>query len=56
MRRIVFNNYLDAGVCALFIILVLAMAFFTIKTCLRALRARDPSVHEKPVSVMRGAA
>ncbi len=56
MRRIVFNNYLDAGVCALFIILVLAMAFFTIKSCLLALKNQEPTVSETSSGSVRGVA
>jgi carbon starvation protein len=56
MRHIVFNNYLDASVCALFLILVVAISFFTFKASLRALRTREPSVIEAALGVSRGAA
>jgi len=48
MQRVVFNNYLDAIVCAVFVALVLAMCYFAIKICLRALRVAEPTAIETP--------
>jgi len=48
MQRVVFNNYLDATVCSLFVLLVLAMCLFAIKICLQALRQAQPTAIELP--------
>jgi carbon starvation protein CstA len=48
MRRVAFNNYLDAVVCAVFVLLVLAMCFYAAKICLQALRQAKPTAHEIP--------
>jgi carbon starvation protein len=53
MQRVAFNNYLDAAVCALFVLLVVAIAIFTIKACLQALRQAQPTAHE--IGVAQGA-
>ncbi len=38
MERIVFNDHVDAALCVLFLSVVLAMIFFTVRTCMAALR------------------
>ena len=48
MQRVAFNNYLDAVVCAFFVLLVLAMCFFAIRICLQALKQAHPTTHEIP--------
>jgi carbon starvation protein len=48
MQRVAFNNYLDAGVCAVFVVLVVAMCFYAAKISLQALRQAQPSAHEIP--------
>ena len=48
MQRVAFNNYLDAAVCAFFVILVLAMCFYAAKISMQALRQARPTVHEIP--------
>jgi len=48
MRRVAFNNYLDAVVCGFFVVLVLAMCVFAVKICLQALRQAQPTVNETP--------
>jgi carbon starvation protein len=48
MQRVAFNNYLDAAVCGIFVLLVLAMCAFAIAMCWRALRQAQPTVHETP--------
>jgi carbon starvation protein CstA len=48
MQRVAFNNYLDAAVCAFFVLLVLAMCLFAIKICLQALKQANPTTHEIP--------
>ncbi|HWJ07277.1 MAG TPA: carbon starvation CstA family protein [Steroidobacteraceae bacterium] len=48
MQRVAFNNYLDAAVCALFTLLVLAMCVFTLRACLQALRTPHVTAVEIP--------
>jgi carbon starvation protein len=48
MQRVAFNNYLDAVVCGVFVVLVLAMCWYTIQSCTRALRQAQPTAHEIP--------
>jgi carbon starvation protein CstA len=48
MQRVAFNNYLDAAVCGVFVLLVLAMCFYAAKISLQALRQAQPTVHEIP--------
>jgi carbon starvation protein CstA len=49
MRRVAFNNYLDAAVCGVFVVLVCAMCVFAIKVCLGALRQVKPTAIETPL-------
>lgn len=46
MSRVVFNNYLDAGLCALFVLVVLATVFFGIRAALSARRTNMPTAKE----------
>ncbi|MBF6022732.1 carbon starvation CstA family protein [Lysobacter niastensis] len=46
MQRIVFNNYIDAGLAALFIAVVLATVFFGLKAALAARNSRSPTAQE----------
>jgi len=48
MQRVAFNNYLDAAVCAFFVVLVVAMCIYALKICLQALRQANPTAHEIP--------
>ena len=48
MQRVAFNNYLDAAVCAFFVLLVVAMCAFAAKICLQALRQAYPTAQEIP--------
>ncbi|NLR70307.1 carbon starvation protein A [Novosphingobium sp. ERN07] len=48
MQAIVFNDRIDAGLCAVFLAVVLSLLFFTIRTCLAALHDPAPSVNESP--------
>jgi len=51
MQRVAFNNYLDAVVCSVFVLLVVAMCVFAVKICLQALKAAQPTAHEIPALV-----
>jgi carbon starvation protein len=57
MQRVAFNNYLDAAVCAFFVLLVVAMCAFAAKICLQALRQAYPTAQEipPPAAVAAGA-
>jgi carbon starvation protein len=46
MQRIIFNDRIDAALCALFLAVVLSLLIFTIRTCLAARRAPTPTAHE----------
>src|SRR5262249_45509283 len=48
MQRVAFNNYVDAVVCGLFVLLVLAMAYFALRISLQALKQSQPTAHEIP--------
>jgi len=49
MQRVAFNNYLDAVVCGVFVVLVCAMCVFAFKICLSALRQVKPTAIETPL-------
>ncbi|WP_440979172.1 carbon starvation CstA family protein [Sphingomonas pseudosanguinis] len=48
MGRIVFNDRIDAGLCAIFLGVVLAILVYAVRTCLIARRIHRPSVTEIP--------
>jgi carbon starvation protein len=48
MEAIVFNDRVDAGLCVLFLFVVISLLGFTVRTCLAALRDDRPSVTESP--------
>jgi carbon starvation protein len=50
MQRIVFNDRIDAGLCAIFLAVVFSILFYGIRTCLAARRIDRPSVTEIPPS------
>jgi len=50
MQRVAFNNYVDAVVCGFFVLLVVAMCFFALRTCLKALHVAKPTAREIPSS------
>ena len=56
MQRVAFNNYLDAVVCGIFVLLVLAMCVYAVKICMQALRQTHPTAVELPVVRVGGAA
>jgi carbon starvation protein len=49
MEAIVFNDRIDAGLCAFFLVVVLSLLVFSVRTCLAALRNPEPSVSETPL-------
>lgn len=56
MRRIVFNDRIDAGLCAIFLAVVFSIVFYGIRTCLQARRISRPSVTEIPPTLARAEA
>lgn len=46
MQQVIFNQYLDAALCGLFVLVVLAIALFGIRACLKAYAANKPTAHE----------
>ncbi|MEP7043230.1 MAG: carbon starvation CstA family protein [Dokdonella sp.] len=56
MQRIVFNNYLDAALTALFMLLVVAAVVFGVRAVLAARRLSRPSVNEEPYVAIGAAA
>jgi carbon starvation protein len=55
MRRVVFNNQLDAALCALFMAVVLLMLFFGVRAGLSARRSSAPTARETPRMVFDAA-
>lgn len=52
MQQIIMNNYIDAAMAAVFIAVVLSVAFFAVKRCLEALRSEKRLDHEFPYQAM----
>jgi len=46
MQRVVFNNYLDAALCALFMLVLISAALFGLRAALQARRHREPTSRE----------
>jgi carbon starvation protein len=46
MRQVLFNDYVNATLCALFIAVVLAMVFYGARAILAARRSEDPTTRE----------
>lgn len=52
MEAIIFNDRIDAALCGLFLAVVLSLLYFTIRTCIAALREDRPSVSESPAHMV----
>ena len=48
MRQVLFNDYVDAALCGLFMLVVVSIAVFGVRAVLAARRAERPTVHETP--------
>ena len=48
MSQIIFNDYVDAGLAMLFVLVVVSMVIYGIQACRDALRADRPTTHEAP--------
>lgn len=55
MQRVIFNDYVNAGLTALFILVVLSILLFSIRACLQALRHDRPTARETPFQALPGA-
>lgn len=52
MSRIVFNDRLDAALCVLFMLVVLSILYYSIRSIIAARAANRPTVHETPFEPM----
>ena len=52
MQQIIFNDYLDAGLAAFFVVVVVSVLFFGIRTILKARADSRPSTKETPFQAM----
>ena len=53
MQRIIFNDWVDAALCALFLAVVLSLLFFTVRTCIVAFRSDAATTREiRPDTVL----
>ncbi|MBB5369337.1 MULTISPECIES: carbon starvation CstA family protein [unclassified Janthinobacterium] len=52
MQQIIFNDYLDAGLAAFFVIVVVSVLVFGIRTILKARADNQPSTQESPFQAM----
>jgi carbon starvation protein len=52
MRQILFNDYVDAGLVAIFLAVVLSLLVFTIRTCIAARRFAAPTAREIPAQLV----
>ncbi|WP_375186949.1 carbon starvation CstA family protein [Sphingobium yanoikuyae] len=52
MRQILFNDYVDAGLVAIFLAVVLSLLVFTIRTCLAARGFAAPTAREIPAQLV----
>ncbi|WP_421228246.1 pyruvate/proton symporter CstA [Aeromonas enteropelogenes] len=54
LAQLVFNNRLDAGLTLFFMVVVVVLASFSLKTALKALRNKQPTANETPYQPMPG--
>ncbi|MBB5609061.1 MULTISPECIES: carbon starvation CstA family protein [unclassified Janthinobacterium] len=52
MQQIIFNDYLDAGLAAFFVIVVVSVLVFGIRTVMKARADNQPSTQESPFQAM----
>ena len=52
MRQIIFNDYLDAGLAAFFVVVVVSVLFFGIRTIMKARADSRPSTKETPFQAL----
>ncbi|MBO9535918.1 carbon starvation CstA family protein [Herbaspirillum sp.] len=56
MHQVIFNDYIDAGLAAMFMLVVVSVLVFGIRTVLKARAANQPSVREAPYEALPAAA
>lgn len=56
MSRVIFNDRLNAGLCVLFMGVVLSVAFYSVRAALAARASRKPTVQETPFEPFAAAA
>lgn len=56
MQQIVFNNYLDAAMCVIFMLVVVVVVIYGVKAIMDARSKNHPSVSETPFEPMPAAA
>ncbi|MBV8617720.1 MAG: carbon starvation protein A [Curvibacter sp.] len=56
MSRVIFNDRLDAGLCALFIFVVVSVLVYSVKACLAARQSGKPTLSETPYEALPSAA
>jgi len=52
MRHIVVNDYINASLCVLFMLVVVSTVFYAVKSILKALGNQSPTVRETPFEPM----
>ncbi|MDP5241050.1 carbon starvation CstA family protein [Uliginosibacterium sp. 31-16] len=52
MQQIIFNQYLDAALCGLFMLVVIAVLVFGIRSCMKAYAENKPSSKESPYEAL----
>ncbi|HET9208040.1 MAG TPA: carbon starvation CstA family protein, partial [Burkholderiaceae bacterium] len=52
MSRIVFNDRLDAGLCVLFMFVVVSVLFYSVRAVLQARAHREPTTRETPFAAL----
>jgi len=52
VQQVIFNNQLDGYLIMFFMVVVLVMIFFTVKSCLAALKSDKPTANEVPYAPM----
>lgn len=52
MRHIVINDYINASLCVLFMLVVVSTVFYAVKSILKALGSQSPTVRETPFEPM----
>jgi carbon starvation protein len=46
MQQIVFNNYIDATLCVIFMLVVTSVLIYGVRSCLLAMRSNQPTIRE----------
>ncbi|SQA97015.1 Carbon starvation protein A [Cedecea neteri] len=52
LSQLVFNNRLDAGLTIFFMVVVVVLGWFSLKTALKALKSEQPTSSETPYEPM----